>query len=107
VASSELVKSVNEGKDARLQDLFEKLDKGIEYFDSHHEEAIAYISTELDYSKEDAAEWLKTVKFATKTQGVDVNVVKRTVELLKKASVIGEQGMHPEEMIGKHSGAQV
>jgi ABC-type nitrate/sulfonate/bicarbonate transport system substrate-binding protein len=107
VASTALIKSTDTEKDTRLEDLFEKLDKGVAYFDKNQEEAVTYISTELDYSKEDATEWLKTVRFASRTKGVNVSVVEKTVEVLKKAGVLGEQGMHAEEMIGKHSGAQL
>lgn len=107
VASSEVIKSVNGGEDSRLNDLFEKIDRGVDYLDKHHHETIEYISTELDYSKEDAAEWLKTVRFSSRTQGVNVTVVEKTVEVLKKAGVLGEDGMSADDMIGKHSGAQL
>jgi hypothetical protein len=106
VASSALLKSVNGAGDSRLTDLFEKIDKGVAYLDQHHQETIEYIGTELDYTKEDAAEWLKTVRFASRTEGVNFSVVEKTVEVLKKAGVLGDDGMHPEEMIGRNSGAQ-
>jgi hypothetical protein len=107
VASSQLVQSFESGKDTRLEELFEKIDKGVQYFDKNHAEAVKYISTALDYSEADAKEWLKTVKFAPKTKGVDVGVVEKTVEVLKKAGVLGESGMKPEVMIGKQLGAQL
>jgi hypothetical protein len=107
VASSAIINSASRGGDPRLNDLFEKIDKGVAYLDTHHEETIKYISTDLDYSKEDAAEWLKTVRFASRTWGVNVAVVEKVVEILKKAGVFGKSGMHAEEMIGKHSGAQL
>jgi ABC-type nitrate/sulfonate/bicarbonate transport system substrate-binding protein len=107
VASSALIKSANGRDDSRLNDLFEKIDQGVDYLDKHHQETIEYISTELDYSKEDAAEWLKTVRFSSRTQGVNVAVVEKTVEVLKKAGVLGEDGMSADDMIGKHSGAQL
>ena len=99
VPSSELVSS-SEEKDGRLDDLFKKIDQGIEYFNGHQEESITYISTELDYSEEDAREWLKTVKFASRTKGVDVLVVEKTVDILKKAGVLKkDSGMDPKSMI--------
>ena len=94
-------------EDERLEDLFEKIDKGVEHFNAHHDEAVKYISTELDYSEEDAREWLKTVRFATKTRGVDTNVVEKTVDILKKAGVLKDSGMKPASMIGTQSGAQL
>jgi len=93
--------------DVRLEELFEKLDKGVRYFDKNTEEAIKYISTKLDYSEADAREWLKTVRFATGTKGVDVGVIQKTVETLKKAGVLGDGGMKPEQMIASQRGAQV
>ncbi|KAB5531446.1 hypothetical protein GE09DRAFT_973723 [Coniochaeta sp. 2T2.1] len=86
--------------DGRLNDLFEKLDKGIGYFNEHHDEAVRYISTELDYSEEDAREWLKTVKFPKRTQGVKGEVVELTVKTLQKAGVLTEgKGLGAGEMV--------
>jgi hypothetical protein len=85
--------------DARLEEMFEKIDKGVRYFGGNKEEAVKYISTKLDYSEADAREWMKTVKFTTGTKGVDVGVIQKTVDTLKKASVLGEGGMKPEGMI--------
>ena len=92
--------------DKRLEDLFWKLDNGVEYFNAHYDEAVKYISTELDYSEEDAREWLKTVRFSTRTKGVDVAVIEKTVDALKKAGVLGEKGMKPRDMIDSQRGAQ-
>lgn len=65
-----------------------KLTRGIEYFNDHHEEAINYISTELDYSADDAREWLKTVEFeADVTNPGDSSIVK-TAQLLAKAGLM-------------------
>lgn len=95
VASTERVG----GNDVRLEELFEKLDKGIRYFAGNREEAVNYISTKLDYSEKDAREWMKTVRFTEGTKGVDVKVIQKTVDTLKKAGVLGEGGMKPEEMV--------
>jgi len=103
VASTKLL---GDKGDKRLDDMFEKIDKGVEYFDKNHEEAIRYISTALDYSEADAKEWLKTVQFALSTKGVDVTVIQKTVDTLKKAKVLTDEGRTPEEMIWKHAGAQ-
>ncbi|EKD16801.1 hypothetical protein MBM_05270 [Drepanopeziza brunnea f. sp. 'multigermtubi' MB_m1] len=93
-----------EQSDARLEALFEKLDQGVEYFEKNQEESVKYISTALDYSEEDAREWLKTVKFTKKTKGVDVGVIQKTVDILKKAGVLGEKGMKPQGMIAIQKG---
>lgn len=86
--------------DPRLDELFTALDMGIKHFNQNVEESVKYIYTELDYSEEDARSWLKTVKFAEGVKGVDVAVVEKTVGILKKAGVLTDQGMKPQEMAG-------
>ncbi|KAJ4286870.1 hypothetical protein N0V88_007883 [Collariella sp. IMI 366227] len=86
VASTDLIEG--EKLDARVDDLLERLNSGIKYFNENQEEGVTYISTELDYSGEDAREWLKTVRFPERTQGVDPKVVDSTVEILCKAGVL-------------------
>ena len=103
VAATDIAQKQNE----RLEEMFGKLDQGVKYFDENHEEAVRYISTELEYSEEDAREWLKTVRFASRTEGVDVNVITKTVGVLKKAGVLEEKGMQPADMIGSQKGAQL
>lgn len=93
VARSELV------GDERIEELLEKLNLGIKYFEEDQEEAVQYISTELDYSAEDAKEWLKTVKFAEDVRGVRASVVQETVTVLKKAGVLGQE-VREEGMVG-------
>jgi hypothetical protein len=105
-SSWKIVASTKVEDDGRLEDLFEKIDKGVTHFNGHQDEAVKYISTELDYSEEDAREWLKTVKFATKVKGVDVKVIESTVDVLKKAGVLGDEGMKATQMIGRQRGAQ-
>ncbi|KAI2780324.1 periplasmic binding protein-like II [Daldinia loculata] len=105
VASTALLPEQN--PDKRLLDLFKKLDEGINYFSSHYDEAVKYISTELDYSEADAREWLSTVRFATKTEGVDLKVIQSCVNILRKAGVLVEgKGLHPESMLANGLGAQ-
>ncbi|KAI1266537.1 periplasmic binding protein-like II [Xylariaceae sp. FL1019] len=105
VASTKLLNE--EGGKERVMDVCGKLDKGVKHFDANHEEAVKYISTSLDYSLEDAKEWLKTVRFSTQTEGVDLKVVQSCVGILRKAGVLKEdKGMHAEEMLAKGFGAQ-
>lgn len=89
-------------QDPRLGDLFARLDQGIKHFNENGEEAVRYISTELDYSEEDAREWLKTVRFPERTEGVDLGVVEKTVGVLRKAGVLAAgKGMEPAAMIAR------
>lgn len=85
--------------DERMEEALEKLNLGIKYFGEHQVEAVEYISTELDYSAEDAREWLKTVKFAEDVSGVRASVVQETVTVLKKAGVLGQE-VGEEGMVG-------
>ena len=78
----------DDARDTRLEDLFEKLSQGIQRFEEHRDEAVQYISTELDYSEEDAREWLGTVRFAKNVRGVKIETVEKTISVLKKSGVL-------------------
>jgi ABC-type nitrate/sulfonate/bicarbonate transport system substrate-binding protein len=82
-----------------LEDVLQKINKGVKHFEENQEEAVQYISTKLDYSEEDAREWLKTVRFAKDVRGVERQVVKKTVGILQKAGVLGGE-VDQEAMIG-------
>lgn len=82
-----------------LEDVMDKINKGVKHFEENQEEAVQYISTKLDYSEEDAREWLKTVRFAKDVKGVDKEVVNKTVGILQKAGVLGGQ-VDQSAMIG-------
>ena len=75
-------------EDGSLDTMFEKLDQGVKYFEENPEESVKYISTELDYSEEDARAWLKTVKFTSGTAGTDHEVLDKVCDLLKQAGVV-------------------
>lgn len=88
--------------DARVADLFVKLDRGVRHFNEHKEEAVQYISSRLGYAEPDAREWLKTVEFPSRTEGVKPEVVSKCVAILRKAGVLVEgRGMEPEAMVVK------
>lgn len=98
--SSWMIVARDDARDPRLEEFFEKLNQGVDYFLQHLDEAVKYISTELDYSEEDAREWLRTVRFADDVKGVTMDTVERTVEVLKKAGVLeGEIAL--ETMVGR------
>ena len=79
--------------DERLAEYLPQIDQGIEHFEKNQGEAVEYISTQLDYSREDATEWLKTVKFAKGVKGVKREVVESTIGTLRKAGVlVGGEG---------------
>ena len=86
--------------DARLSGMLENINKGVDYFKAHQDEAVEYISSKLDYSAEDAEAWLRTVKFADNVKGVDEGTIEKTIEILRKAGVIGGETVHADTMIG-------
>lgn len=88
VASTRLAPGPGQPVDARVEDLLDRLNLGIRHFREHQDEAVRFISTELDYTEEDAREWLKTVRFPDRTHGVDPGVVARTIDVLRKAGVL-------------------
>ncbi|XP_014559747.1 hypothetical protein COCVIDRAFT_90931 [Bipolaris victoriae FI3] len=93
VAANHLLAPKSSGKPSlkpELEDALEKLNKGVKHFEENTEEAVKFIITKLDYSEEDAREWLKTVKFSQQVKGVDKGVVEKTVGILQKAGVLGK-----------------
>jgi ABC-type nitrate/sulfonate/bicarbonate transport system substrate-binding protein len=87
------------GLDPRVTDLLGKLDQGIAHFTQNPDEAVEYISTTLGYTEPDAREWLKTVRFPTKTEGVKQEVIDNCVSILRKAGVLSEgKGLDPTTM---------
>jgi len=83
-----------------IDDMAKSINKGIKYFSRHKDEAIKYISTNLDYSEADAREWIKTVEFADEVRGVDPAVVQKTVDVLGKAGVLDPEKADLESIIG-------
>lgn len=85
--------------DDRMPDFFTKLNQGVRHFLDYPEEAVKYISSQLDYSEEDAREWLKSVEFAKDVKGVSKETVTRTVTVLSNAGCIPKDAS-VEKMIG-------
>ena len=86
--------------DERLLPMFDAINKGISHFWAHKQEAVDYVSTQLDYSRDDARDWLNTVEFATDVKGVKKETIDKTIEVLTKAGVIDGAGKASKEMIG-------
>ena len=86
----------------RLDIFISKLNLGVKYFNRHHDEAVEYISSNLDYSEEDARNWLGTVRFAEDVKGVERGIVERVVGTLRKAGVLDvkEEGFWKEKIGG-------
>lgn len=65
--------------------------QGIKYFWDNQDESTTHIANNLDYSKEDANEWIKTVEFNQLVGESSLDwerIVVNTAEVLKKAGVL-------------------
>jgi ABC-type nitrate/sulfonate/bicarbonate transport system substrate-binding protein len=83
-----------------IKGFLEAVQEGVNYFNEHKDEAVQYIATSktMEYSEEDAREWLKTVKFSETVTAVKSEVVEKTNELLVKAGVVSGE-VKPAKMI--------
>lgn len=86
-ASTDVISS----NSTELSAFLKSVQEGIEYFKEHQEEAAEWISSNLDYSIEDAKAWLETVTFSDDTSSVDPKVVKKTIDILKAANVLTDK----------------
>ncbi|OJJ48504.1 hypothetical protein ASPZODRAFT_130558 [Penicilliopsis zonata CBS 506.65] len=78
-------------RDETLKKLFQLWDEGIKAFNADPAHVVKLLGTgELGctYAEDDAKEWLKDVRFASSTRGVDKKVVEGVVDVLKVAGVI-------------------
>lgn len=91
--------AAREPSDPALQTLAEKLNAGVQYFLDSEEEAVRHITGTMEYSEEDAREWLKTVQFTRNVRGVDPGVVRKTVGILRKAGVLDEKAGEGDELV--------
>ena len=85
--------------DERIEDLAEKLNKGVKKFRENQEEAVKHITSTMEYSKEDAEAWLKTVRFADDVRGVDTGVIEKTIQILQKAGALDDKAGDAGDMI--------
>ncbi|GME71710.1 unnamed protein product [[Candida] boidinii] len=76
-------------KNEIASNFLKSVQQGISYFNANKEESVEYIYNNLDYSKEDAVNWLKTVKFSDDVTKIDFKKnIENTVDILKTANVI-------------------
>ncbi|ANZ76000.1 BA75_03119T0 [Komagataella pastoris] len=94
-------------EETQLQKALKAVQEGVDYFDEHKTEAVEHISTHLDYSTEDAMEWLKTVKFSSDVTRIDYNrSIVNTARILKTAGVV-QQENEPDEVIDERLAAGI
>lgn len=75
----------------QLAGFLKSVQEGIEYFNTHHDEAVEWISSNLDYSAEDAKAWIQTVTFSKDTSIVEDEIIKKTITILKSAEVLTDK----------------
>lgn len=90
-ASTHAINQETSGQSHALSGFLKAVQQGIDYFESHQQEAVEWISSNLDYSAKDAEAWLETVKFRKGTRMVDDETVEETVKILKEAKVLGDE----------------
>lgn len=85
---------------SKLEAILTAINEGIAYYHANHEEAMEEIYTNLDYSKEDAEEWSKTVSYPGDVSVVDEKMVKSTINSLRKAGLMKDNlGITEAEMV--------
>lgn len=92
--------TVLENHKSQVDQFLTAVNKGIKYFWDNQQEATSHIANNLDYSKEDAEEWIKTVEFNGKLGEEPLDwdsIVVNTAEVLKKAGVLTDS----DEVINK------
>lgn len=72
--------------DEQTKQFVNGLQRGIQYFETHQEEAIRYIYENLDYNEADAREWIKTVQFAIRDPH---EAIQQTISVLRTAGAGG------------------
>lgn len=92
-----------DAQDGRVGELLEKLSQGVKYFREHREESVEHITGTMEYSKEDAEAWLKTVQFSDDVRGVKPSVVEKTIQILQKAGALNDKAGEAEDMIAIRS----
>lgn len=80
--------------DETLKSLFQAFDRGVADFRADSERVVRMLgdgSAKCHYSQEDAREWLKKLDFFESTKGVDREVMREVVDVLKVAGVVGQE----------------
>ncbi|CAN3377267.1 hypothetical protein DIURU_003482 [Diutina rugosa] len=81
-------KKALEAKADAIDDFSQGVIKGIEYFNQNPDEAVKWIAENLDYTEDDAREWLKTVEFNPDLKIDWETVVNNTKATLQQAGVL-------------------
>jgi len=91
--------AARDAKDKRLEVMAERINQGVTWFHEQRQESIDHISSAMEYSKEDAHSWMKTVEFSKNVRGVDPLVIEKTIQTLQKSGVLDESAGGSDGMI--------
>lgn len=94
-----VVARTHENLEAEVEDLLQRINDGVHHYKENPEEALHHITSTMEYSREDAKQWMKTVKFADDVRGVSASTVDDTVSVLRKAGVLTEEAGGSEDMV--------
>ncbi|KAI5365143.1 hypothetical protein Slin15195_G046810 [Septoria linicola] len=94
-----IVARTHENIEAEVEDMMQRINDGVQYYRENKAEAIDHITTNMEYSKEDALEWMKTVRFPEDVRGVSASTVDQTAAILRKAGVLTDEAGGSEHMI--------
>lgn len=94
-----VVAARSEVAEGEIEELLGKLNLGVKHYLENSEEAVEHITGTMHYSREDAGEWMKTVRFAGDVRGVEVGMIEATAGVLRKAGVLEGEGGGCEGMV--------
>ncbi|PPJ53793.1 hypothetical protein CBER1_04535 [Cercospora berteroae] len=94
-----IVARTHENLEAEVEDMMQRINDGIQYYRENKEEAVHHITTTMEYSREDAQEWMKTARFPEDVRGVSASTVDQTADILRKAGVLTDAAGGSEHMI--------
>lgn len=86
---------------AEMSAFLEKLNQGVRHYAQNKDEAVGHVTSTMHYSKADALEWMKTVKFSKDTTKIDPQMIDDTVGILHKAGVLKTAGGGSEMILEK------
>lgn len=84
-----------------VQSFLRAVNRGIDYFLQNPQESINHISSHLNYTADDAREWLKTVKFNQRLGQAPIEwstVVENTAHVLETAGVISDHSVASQRL---------
>lgn len=86
---------------ADIRGFLQGVNKGIATFKEQPDEAVRFITDTMHYSEADAREWMEGVKFSQDVSTLDMDMVEKTVGILRKAGVLKADVGDVSQLAGK------